>query len=67
MEYFQYSSPHVIVQRAHDLNFKLNYLRYDFKNDFCYVVLGNTFLDRQNLWSGLTKIDITFDPFDILW
>ena len=25
------------------------------------------FLDRQNQWGGLTKSDITFDPFDILW
>ena len=33
--------------------------------DFCYATLRNTFLDRQNLWGGLTKIDITFDPFDI--
>ena len=37
------------------------------KIDFYYVVLRNTFLDRQNQWGGLTKSDITFDPFDILW
>ena len=55
----------MIVQRAHNLNFKLNYLRYDFKNRFCYVTLRNTFLDRKNQWGGLTKSDITFDPFDI--
>ena len=57
----------MIVKRAHNFNFKLNYLRYDFKNRFCYVILGNTFLDRQNQWGGLTKIAITFDPFDISW
>ena len=34
------------------------------KIDFYYVMLRNTFLDRQNQWSGLTKIDITFDPFE---
>ena len=37
------------------------------KNSFCYVTFGNTFLDHQNQWGGLTKIDITFDPFDIFW
>ena len=67
VEFLQYNPPHMIVQRAHNLNFKLNYLRYDFKNGFCYVILGNTLLDRQNQWGGLIKIDITFDPFDILW
>ena len=67
MEYLQHISPHVIFLRAHNLNFKLNYLRYDFKSSFCYVILGYTFLDRQNQWGGLTKIDITFDPFDIFW
>ena len=57
----------MIVQKAHNLNFKLYYLRYDFKNRFCYVTLRNTFLDRQNQWGGLTKSDITIDPFDISW
>ena len=57
----------MIVQRAHNLNFKLNYSRYNFKNGFCYVILGNTFLDSQNQWGGLTKINVTFDPFDIFW
>ena len=57
----------MIVQRAHNLDFKLNYSRYDVKNGFCYVMLGNMFLDRQNQWGGLTKIYITFDPFDIVW
>ena len=37
------------------------------KIDFYYAALRNTFLDRQNQWSGLTKSDITFDPFDIFW
>ena len=55
----------MVVQRAHNLNFKLNYLRYDFNNRFCYFMLRNTFLDHQNQWGGLTKSDITFDPFDI--
>ena len=36
-----------------------------YKIDFCYVTLGNTFLNRQKQWGGLTKSDITFDPFDI--
>ena len=67
MKYLQHSSPHMITQRAHNLNSKLNYLRYDFKNGFFNVILGNTFLDRQNQWSGLTKIDVTFDPFEIFW
>ena len=44
-----------------------NYLRHGLKIDFCYVALRNMFLDRQNQWSGLTKSDITFDPFDIFW
>ena len=57
----------MIFQRADNLNFILNYLRYDFKNRFCYVTLRNTFFDRQNQWDGLTKSDITFDPFDIFW
>ena len=56
----------MIVQRAHNLNFKLNYLRYDFKNRFCYVTLRNTFFDHQNQWGGLTKSDITFDPLTFL-
>ena len=56
----------MIVQRAHNLNFKLNYFRYDFNNGFYYTALRNTFLDRQNQWGGLTKSDITFDPFDIM-
>ena len=30
-------------------------------------MLRNTFLDRQNQWGGLTKSDVTFDPFDIFW
>ena len=31
-------------------------------------MLRDTFLDRQNQWGGLTKSDITFDPFEIfLW
>ena len=38
-----------------------------FQIDFYYVTLRNTFLDRQNQWSGLTKIDIIFDPFKIFW
>ena len=50
------------VQRADKWNFKLNYLRYDFKNCFCYVLLGNTFFDRQNPWGGLTESDIINDP-----
>ena len=37
------------------------------KIDFYYVTLRNTFLDRQNQWNCLTKIDITFDPFEIYW
>ena len=53
----------MIVQRAHTLSFKLNYLRYDFENGFCYVILGDTFLNRQNRWGDLTKMDITFDVF----
>ena len=57
----------MIVQRAHNLNFKSNYVRYDFKNRVCYVILGNTFLERQNLRGDLTKSDITFDPIDIFW
>ena len=56
----------MIAQRAHTLSFKLNYLRYDFENGFCYVILGNTFLDRQNRWGDLTKMDITFDVFFML-
>ena len=36
-------------------------------NCFCYVILGNMFFDRQNQWDGLTKSDMTFDPFDIFW
>ena len=67
MEYLQLSSPHMIVQRSHNLKFKLNCSGYDLKNAFFYVILGNTFLDRQNQWSGLTKIDVTFDPFEIFW
>ena len=56
----------MIVQRAQTLSFKLNYLRYDFENGFCYVILGNTFLDRQTRWGDLTKMDITFDVFFML-
>ena len=59
MEILQHRSPQLIVQRPHNLNFKLNYLRYDFKNRFCYVILGNMFFDRQNQLGGLTKSDIT--------
>ena len=44
-----------------------NSLRHDLKNEFCYITLRNKFLDRQNQWGGLTKSDITFDPFDNLW
>ena len=47
--------------------FCTNYLRHGLKNCFCYVILCNTFLDRQNQWGGLTKSDITFDPFDMFW
>ena len=47
--------------------FYTNYLRHGLKNEFSYVTLRNTLLDRQNQWGGLTKSDITFDPFDILW
>ena len=57
----------MIVQRAHNLNFKLNYLRYDFNNHVFYLMLRNTFLDRLNQWGGLTKSDIIFDPFGIFW
>ena len=49
------------------MSFKLNYLIYFFESGFCYVILGNTFLDGQNQRGGLTKIYITFDPFDIFW
>ena len=56
----------MIVQTAHTLSFKLNYLRYDFESGFCYVILGNTFLDRQNRWGDLTKMDITFEFFLML-
>ena len=55
----------MILQRAHNLNFKLNYLRYNFKNGFSYVILGNTFSDRQNQWGGLTKIDRILIRFEI--
>ena len=41
-------------------------MRYDFENGFCYVILGNTFLDRQNRWGDLTKMDITFEFFLML-
>ena len=44
-----------------------NYLRHGLKNEFFYVTLRHTFLDRQNQWGGLTKNDITFDPCDIFW
>ena len=44
-----------------------NYLRHGLINEFSYVTLRNTFLDHQNQWDGLTKSDITFDPFDIFW
>ena len=37
------------------------------KIGFYYVTLRETFLVRQNQWSGLTKIDITFDLFEIFW
>ena len=37
------------------------------KKEFCYVTLCNTFLDGQNQRGGLTKSDITFDPFDMFW
>ena len=67
VDFLQHRFPHMMVQKAHNLNFKLICLRYDFKNCFCYVTLRNTFLDRQNQWGGLTKSDIPFDPFDTLW
>ena len=67
MEFLKYSFPHVVVQRDHNLNSKFKYLSYDFKNRSCYVILSNTFLDRQNQWGGLTKSDIIFDPFGIFW
>ena len=42
-------------------------LKIDFLLRYAAHVLRNTFLNRKNQWSDLTKIDITFDPFDISW
>ena len=45
-----------------------NYLRHGLKNELnCNVTLRNTFLNRQNQWGGLTKSNITFDPFEFFW